>query len=466
MFDFSSYLSQTACITPDSKMWKYGELIQLSDELSSKIQPHSLIFVLCSNKIGSLIGYISFLQANCVSLLLNKDIEQHLLENLIKTYSPAYLWIPNEKVPDYSDIWDLCYTLCGYSLLKHNGETIKMPEYLALLLTTSGSTGSPKLVRLSKSNLINNAKSIVEYLCIDKNERAITSLPMYYSYGVSVLNSHLISGATILLTDDSYIQREFWNFAVNQKATSFAGVPFTYEILKKMKFWKKNLPALRTLTQAGGKLSNELIEYFAVNAQQRGIKFYVMYGQTEATARMSYLLPEYAIEKLGSIGLAIPGGSFELSDEYGEQINEPNSIGELVYKGDNVCLGYAECLDDLMRGDDNQGVLLTGDLAYRDADGFYYIAGRKKRFLKIFGNRISLDYTENLLKKQIGSECICAGTDDKMIIYVTEENREEKIISILTNMTKLNHMAFEVRYVNCIPRSETGKIMYSELPVT
>lgn len=166
-----------------------------------------------------------------------------------------------------------------------------------MLLTTSGSTGSPKLVRLSKENILENAKSIAQYLDIDQNERAITSLPMHYSYGLSVINSHLISGATILLTEDSYIQRDFWVFAREQRVTSFSGVPFTYEILKKMKFWNRNLPTLRTLTQAGGKLSNELIEYFAKNAKLRDVNFYVMYGQTEATARMSYLPCQYTIEK-------------------------------------------------------------------------------------------------------------------------------------------------------------------------
>lgn len=173
---------------------------------------------------------------------------------------------------------------------------------MALLLTTSGSTGSPKLVRLSKENIIDNAKSIAQYLNINQKERAITSLPMHYSYGLSVINSHLVSAATVLLTEYSYIQREFWDFAVEQKATSFSGVPFTYEILKKMRFWNRNLPSLKTLTQAGGKLNNELIEYFAQNARLRDIDFYVMYGQTEATARMSYLPCQYTIEKLGSIG--------------------------------------------------------------------------------------------------------------------------------------------------------------------
>ena len=320
------------------------------------------------------------------------------------------------------------------------------------------------MVRLSKENILENAKSIAQYLDIDQNERAITSLPMHYSYGLSVINSHLISGATILLTEDSYIQRDFWVFAREQRVTSFSGVPFTYEILKKMKFWNRNLPTLRTLTQAGGKLSNELIEYFAKNAKLRDVNFYVMYGQTEATARMSYLPCQYTIEKIGSIGQAIPGGKFEIWTDM-VIVEESNIIGELVYKGKNVSLGYAECFNDLLRGDDNKGTLYTGDLVYKDNDGFYYIAGRKKRFLKLFGNRISLDYTEDLLKKQFNIDVACVGTDDKMIIYTTDLEQKDNIINFLVVTLKLNRIVFETRYLKNIPRSETGKVLYAELPI-
>ncbi len=170
-----------------------------------------------------------------------------------------------------------------------------------------------------------------------------------------------------------YIQKEFWNFAVEKECTSFSGVPFTYEIINKIRFWDKNISTMKTLTQAGGKLNNSLLEYFITHSRQRNINFFSMYGQTEATARMSYLPPEQALEKLGSIGIPIPGGQFELQDDSKSIITEPNRVGELVYKGNNVSLGYAECTEDLINGDDNQGVLFTGDLAYFDIDGFYYI---------------------------------------------------------------------------------------------
>ena len=362
MFDFSLCLSHTAFVTSKNEVYKYGDISSLSSELGQYLHPHSLVFILCSNTIGSIIGYVSSLQMSTVPLLLSKEIDKTLLKNLLNKYSPRYMWIPNEMICDFGN-HEVLFSSHEYSLLKLEENIISLPTNLALLLTTSGSTGSPKLVRLSKENIIDNAKSIAQYLNINQKERAITSLPMHYSYGLSVINSHLVSAATVLLTEYSYIQREFWDFAVEQKATSFSGVPFTYEILKKMRFWNRNLPSLKTLTQAGGKLNNELIEYFAQNARLRGIDFYVMYGQTEATARMSYLPCQYTIEKLGSIGKAIPGGEFEIRND--SIISDVDTIGELVYKGKNVSLGYAECLDDLMRGDDNKGVLYTGDLAYR-----------------------------------------------------------------------------------------------------
>lgn len=461
MFDFSLCLSHTAFVTSKNEVYKYGDISSLSSELGQYLHPHSLVFILCSNTIGSIIGYVSSLQMSTVPLLLSKEIDKTLLKNLLNKYSPRYMWIPNEMICDFGN-HEVLFSSHEYSLLKLEENIISLPTNLALLLTTSGSTGSPKLVRLSKENIIDNAKSIAQYLNINQKERAITSLPMHYSYGLSVINSHLVSAATVLLTEYSYIQREFWDFAVEQKATSFSGVPFTYEILKKMRFWNRNLPSLKTLTQAGGKLNNELIEYFAQNARLRGIDFYVMYGQTEATARMSYLPCQYTIEKLGSIGKAIPGGEFEIRND--SIISDVDTIGELVYKGKNVSLGYAECLDDLMRGDDNKGVLYTGDLAYRDKDGFYYIAGRKKRFLKLYGNRISLDYTESLLNQQFGNTFVCVGTDNKMIIYTIDSKIEEEIIPFLVNILKLNKTAFETRCIKSIPHSESGKILYSELP--
>jgi len=287
---------------------------------------------------------------------------------------------------------------------------------------------------------------------------------MSYTYGLSIINSHLWEGASIILTQKALVQKEFWHQFKEYGATSFGGVPYIYEMLEKLRFFRMDLPVLRTMTQAGGKLSPELHRRFAEYAQTNGKKFIVMYGQTEATARMSYLPAEKSLEKYGSMGIAIPGGEFSLIDVDGNVITEPEVIGELVYKGANVTLGYAESGADLIKGDERGGVLLTGDMAKRDADGYYYIVGRKKRFLKIFGSRVNLDETERLLNDAFeGLSCACGGVDDRMKIFITDTAASDKVKKFLTEKTGINHIAFNVVVIDKIPRNETGKILYSEL---
>ena len=181
----------------------------------------------------------------------------------------------------------------------------------SVLLSTSGTTGSPKLVRLAHRNIEANADSIAEYLDIDERERAIQSLPIHYSYGLSVLHSHLATGASVILTPHSIMRPEFWADAARWQATSFAGVPYSYAILQRTGLLRRAMPdTMRTLTQAGGRLAPEAIVKLHELMQERGGRLFVMYGQTEATARISYVPPEALPEKAHTIGIPIPGGSF------------------------------------------------------------------------------------------------------------------------------------------------------------
>ena len=238
-------------------------------------------------------------------------------------------------------------------------------------------------------------------------------------------------------------------------------------MLKKLRFERMNLPSLRYITQAGGKLSKELAQEFCEICKQKKMKLIVMYGQTEATARMSYLPWEKAEEKAGSMGIAIPGGTFELRDDNGNVIEAANIVGELVYKGENVTLGYAQSYLDLDKSDERNGILFTGDMAKVDIDGFFYIVGRKKRFLKIFGNRVNLDEIEGLLKKE-GYECVCSGKDDEMKLYIVENNSvddlDKRIRDFIIGITHLPRSAFKISKISQIPRNEAGKILYSKLP--
>ncbi len=459
-----TYKDNTAVITDDGIAVKYGDILDFSDLLYSKIGHRCLIFSLCRNRPDSLCGYISFISNRVVPLLLDDSLDKELLDNLIDTYKPEYLWMPISRLHEFSGE-DVVFSAGEYCLvrLRHNNY-VPLNNELALLLTTSGSTGSPKLVRLTYGNIEANARSIAEYLAIKSTERPITTMPMNYSFGLSIINSHFLVGATVLLTSKTLMEKEFWAFLKKEKATTMSGVPYTYEILRKLRIFQMELPSITYMTQAGGKMNPDLNREYAEWALKSNKRFYVMYGQTEATARMSYLPHEYCLSKIGSMGIAIPGGEFSIIDENNNVVEGSEIVGELVYKGENVSHGYAERGEDLIKDDENKGILITGDLAKRDNDNFYYIVGRKKRFIKLFGNRLNLDETERLLKNII-PDCACIGQDDHMIVYINDHSREQEVREYLSKKTGINVKGFSVRYIEKIPKNTSGKTIYANLPL-
>jgi acyl-coenzyme A synthetase/AMP-(fatty) acid ligase len=329
-------------------------------------------------------------------------------------------------------------------------------------MTTSGSTGSPKFVRLSYSNLFDNATKISQYLNIQSSDRPITTMQPSYSYGLSIINSHLIKGASIIMTECTLFEKKFWDIFKKEKATTFGGVPFIFEILKKIKFNKMNLPYLNYITQAGGKLNKYLLGEFIKISEEKKIKFYVMYGATEATARMSYLDCKWIKKKFGSIGKPLKEGKFYICNDKNTIIKKSNTVGELIYEGNNVMLGYAEKIKDLGKQSINKKKLHTGDLAKRDEDGFYYITGRKNRYLKMFGLRINLDEIEQQIKST-GIDAACFGSDDNLNIFITNSRKRNFITKFLTQNLKINKSSLSINTVKKIPRNQDGKILYSNL---
>jgi len=330
---------------------------------------------------------------------------------------------------------------------------------LAVLLATSGSTGDPKMVRLSHRNIEANATSICEYLDIGSDERAIASLPMHYSYGLSVVNSHLLAGACIVLTGHSFMRPEFWEVVRSQGCTSFAGVPYMYEILKKLRYRPSDTPSIRTLTQAGGRLDQELIRHFSAQAEEDGCRFFVMYGQTEATARISYLPPQRLSEKLGSIGVAVPRGKVFLGKKYGD-------FCELLYEGPNVMMGYAQQAQDLSMGDELGGVLKTGDLAEIDDDGFVFLRGRIKRIAKIFGRRIGLDSVESQLIAESGLRLGVVESDG--VLHILAEGSNETVDAaavkaVAIELLAINPRSVAVTTIERLPVTSSKKTDYAAL---
>lgn len=320
---------------------------------------------------------------------------------------------------------------------------------LALLLSTSGSTGSPKLVRLSAANLLSNAESIGEYLDIRDTDCAATTLPMSYCYGLSVVHSHVLRGAALILTDLSVIDDAFWELFSRHRGTSFAGVPYTFDLLDRIGFETMSLPHLRYLTQAGGRLEPDRVRQFAALGQRRGWQLFVMYGATEATARMAYLPPELATTRAEAIGRAIPGGRLWIDAPDGE-------IGELVYQGPNVMMGYARSAADLAAAPDTDE-LRTGDLARRGDDGLFEVVGRANRFAKLFGLRIDLQRVESALRER-GITALCT-TDDDILVTATTQNAR-RVRGAVTEITGLPAGSVRAVTVDELPMLPSGKPDY------
>ncbi len=457
-------LSDISIITENNRDITYDELYQEIDKFKQYIKHRSIIFIIGGNDYFSLVCYLASLEITAVPLLLSSNIDNYNLSLLIKTYDPKFIF-GKIMTKDNNYFGELIHNFGKYGIFERkNSINHSLHKDLALLLTTSGSTGSPKLVRLSRSNITSNASSISKYLNINTNDRAITSLPFNYSYGLSVINSHLYSGGSIVLTKCSMMEKEFWNTIDNKVVTSIAGVPYNYEIMLRLGFERLNISSIKKMTQAGGKLDDKKIKKVYDECQSRSIEFYTMYGQTEATARISYLPTKNTNSKPNSIGIAIPGGHLWIEDDKGRTITESNTVGELFYKGKNVSMGYAETTYDLSLGDINKGILRTGDLASFDKDGFFYIKGRKNRFVKIFGVRISLDSLEKMVLDK-GYVCVAIGNDNDLTLYVVDTPKlSVKSLRIdVANSLGINMLAISVKAVKEFPRLETGKINYKLL---
>ena len=371
----------TAVLSPDSTL-TYADLAGLVTEAGARLGTgRRLVLIAAENSVEALVTYLGALHAGHVPLLAPGDRLQHL-DGLIEAYDP-------DVVAGRGD--------SGWQVTaRHQRATHDLHADLALLLTTSGSTGSPKLVRLSHENLDSNASAIAESLGVRSSDRAITSLPLHYCYGLSVVHSHLAAGAAVVLTDLSVVDPCFWTLFDEVGATTLAGVPHSFDLLDRSGFADHAHPSLRVVTQAGGRLAPDKVRRHAALGRQQGWDLFVMYGQTEATARMAVLPPDLLEARPETVGLPVPGGSFRL-----DPISELDcGLGELVYSGPNVMLGYAESVLDLSRGREVHE-LRTGDLARLGPDGLVEIVGRRSRFAKVVGLRIDLD--------QVERDLACAG---------------------------------------------------------
>ncbi len=458
--DLGRYGDSVAAVSDDGTRTSYRELERRVAELADAIAsacPKALLLLLTDNSTGSLVRYLAALRAGAATILFPHGGDISRASGILAAFSPDLVLAPASEtsVPDgYAEAQ--LPADGGRAFRSRRSGGVAPHGDLALLLTTSGSTGSPKLVRLSHANLCANAQSIVGYLGIGPGERAPTVLPMSYSYGLSVVNTHLASGATLLLTERTIMERGFWDFLKAGGFTSFSGVPYVYEVLQRLRFDPAACPSLRTLTQAGGHLDSSRKRWIHERAVKAGARMFVMYGQTEATARISYVPPERLAEKYDSIGIPIPGGRLEA-----------DGSGELVYRGPNVMMGYAESRADTASGDELGGVLHTGDLGHSDADGYFYVTGRLRRMVKMFGSRVSLDHLEASLRQSCGGRALAVvGRDDLLVVVHEGGGDDTQARKLLHEQMGLPVGSWRIDSVPSLPRKDNGKVDYVELART
>ena len=453
---------KTALITENNKQISYSELNNYINRFNKNLQKRSLVFLICKNNLESIVGYLSLLKKNCVISLLDEKISEKLLKKLIRDYKPDYIFLSKNKKYNLNNFSQV-YNFFDYKLIESKKVTKKnLHKELSLLISTSGSTGSSKLVRQSKNNLKDNAVAISKCLTISKKDIAITTLPMSYVYGLSIINTHINQGATIVLNTKSIVEKSFWSAMQRHKVTNFGGVPYTYSILEKINLSKFNLKNLKYSTQAGGKLNINTAKKILEDYKKLNIKLFIMYGSAEATARMSYLPWKNIEKKISSIGVPISGGRFHIEDENKKKITSINKFGELIYKGSNVCMGYSKNFKDLYKGDENNGILRTGDLAYKDKDNFYYIVGRKDRYIKIYGMRINLQDLEEIIL-EYGAENICLEEKlNKILVFVRNYKKIKMLKKYLIDLTSLHPSSIEIRNIKEFPLNSNYKISYNK----
>ncbi len=437
---------------------KFDERLRIIDEVSGQYFSYqdlpsipwtdtkrTLVFCYLNSSIESVSFLIKALESQHVLVLLSSTLPEKLKYILESTYKPNFIYDSTRyEISEYNYSESSLHS--RMIVLNHN-----IHENLRVLLSTSGTTGSPKFVKLSNSNLLANAESISSYLPILESDRVPLNLPLHYSYGLSILTSNALKGATLIAGVQDVISKVFWENFQKYQYSTIAGVPYVYEMLNRIGFTNMNLPSLRYFTQAGGKLRDELVIKFGEFAREQKKLFYVMYGQTEATARMSYLHPNELLSHVGSIGKPIPGGSFQLD----------KVSSELQYLGPNVFGGYAECIEDLNTFE-SPALLNTGDLAKIDEQGFYYITGRSKRIVKIFGNRINLDELEAELSRRFGAFYPCVGWQDKAVLVYSTNSKENQsqIVRWLSTEFNLHPTSFKFRIIDAIPLTANCKPDY------
>ena len=443
-----------------NESYTYKEIFSDADNLFRE-SSRDIILIFCDKSISTITSYIGAIRNNIVPLLVDKDIKGGALKNILKAYKPKYILIDSSK--NISEIYseNIVESRLFKDATLYNFDVIekKLHNDLALLLLTSGSTGDPKSVRISKRNLQVATENITKYLKLDHTSISLSLLPFHYSYGLSVIHNAIYTRSSILINLKDVLDKTLWTDCIKYKVTDISAVPFILELMSRMSFPDSFYEKLKRITQAGGRLEPRLTKHFIKLSQEKNFEYYTMYGQTEASPRISYVPPSKALLKLGSVGKPLDCG-----DVFIEEHGNKSGDGELIYTGDNVCMGYASSFLDLSEGDLLKGILKTGDIARIDEDNFITIIGRKKRFIKLKGISVNLDFVESLVKSSIQNAMVI-GKDDNLIIVVEEfidEKDKLELKEIIKNNFNFHSSLIRIKE-DTLPKMSSGKPDYKKL---
>lgn len=441
----------SAFLTSPTESISYGAFSREVYEFSEGLERHVGV-IYARNSPAAVIAYFGFLHAGVVPVFLDAELQGDQLTRIIAHYRPRFLFGDSDlRVPGYQ----VTKTLRGHSLSESSDiDHLEINPDLAMLQLTSGSTGSPKAVRLSFRNIRSVSDSIGRYMRVDSNRVFYAHLPFHYVYGLSIVHLAATHGASLFFPESSFVQRDFWDQGKQFGVTDFSGVPFHYEALDRLRLGSETYGFLKCATQAGGKLGGELVRKFFGLFMTAGVEFFVMYGQAEASPRMSYLGPVAEETRFDSVGKPIDIGSFEIAET-------GDGAGEVLYRGENVALGYAASSDDLSRGDDFGGIVSTGDVGYLDDRGDLYLRGRAKRMIKVVGESVYLDEVEALLKEKFGGVAVVGKEDELVVAVPSGISLSKEGVNKAIPWLRSRHLS--LKQVQEIPIAASGKVDYPEL---
>ncbi|MCJ7936175.1 MAG: AMP-binding protein [Chryseobacterium sp.] len=410
-----------------------------------------LLFLYNDNQLPGIEVLLNFYGTAHTIALLGQKLHTEFKDRIEAEYRPKYIFDPQrEEIPGYS-LKEFSDTIKIFMKDDYKSEISIHPE-IKILLSTSGTTGVPKLVKLSDDNLYQNAISILQYMPILESDVVPLNVPINFVYGFSIFTTNCMRAGRIVCSDKDIMQKAFWEEMEEYGYSTLGGVPYLYENLNRIGFFRKDSPGLRYFTHTGGVINGELRKTLFSYCHEFEKEFFAQYGQTEAGGRMAYLTTDGLLEEETSIGTPVHGGNFSIDPE----------TDELLFSHSSIFGGYANKLEDLTAYEQPL-VLHTGDTARKGQNGIYYITGRIKRIMKLFGIRLNLDEVEFILKNELkGNTFVCLNSNDKKIVvlYDNPEIDPQVITETIKNKLRINPQYVRTELIESFPLSQNGKINY------